>query len=76
MLEKSEGGIDWKHTNLHTIERVLTFLYYGDYNSPNPTLRNSEDQRNEVDESELKVDTRDAEHVANPEARAEGSPGS
>ena len=64
LLEKLEGRINWKHTNYRTIEQVLTFLYYGDYNSPDPTLRESEDQRNEVDESELRVDIRDAEHVA------------
>jgi hypothetical protein len=63
MVEKSEGRIVWEHTSVETVERVLTFLYHGDYNSPNPTLREIQDQLNEADEPEMRVDGRGAERV-------------
>ncbi|OAP59079.1 hypothetical protein AYL99_06377 [Fonsecaea erecta] len=37
--ESSEGCIDWTHTNSQTVERVLTWLYFGDYQSPDPVPR-------------------------------------
>jgi hypothetical protein len=71
MVERLEGRIEWEHTGIDTIEGVLTFLYYGDYNSPSPTLRESQDQRNKADESELKVDAKNVEHVAGLEKTAD-----
>ncbi len=64
-IETSQGRIDWTHTNDETIERVLTFLYWGDYNSPEPTLRENQDQRNNADEA------RDTEHIVDGEGRVE-----
>ncbi|KIW64166.1 hypothetical protein PV04_09119 [Phialophora macrospora] len=37
--ESSEGSIDWKHTSSPTVDRVLTWLYFRDYQSPNPVPR-------------------------------------
>lgn len=37
--ESSEGCIDWRHTSSQTVERVLTWLYLRDYQSPDPVPR-------------------------------------
>lgn len=37
--ESSQGCIDWKHTSFSTVERVVTWLYFRDYQSPNPVPR-------------------------------------
>jgi hypothetical protein len=37
--ESSEGCINWRHTSSQTVERVLTWLYFRDYQSPDPVLR-------------------------------------
>ncbi|KAH0834571.1 hypothetical protein FOPE_03683 [Fonsecaea pedrosoi] len=37
--ESSEGCIDWRHTRSQTVERILTWLYLRDYQSPDPVPR-------------------------------------
>ncbi|KIW81841.1 hypothetical protein Z517_04867 [Fonsecaea pedrosoi CBS 271.37] len=37
--ESSEGCIDWRHTSSQTVERILTWLYLRDYQSPDPVPR-------------------------------------
>ena len=55
--ESSEGCIDWKHTKIPTVERVLAFLYFGDYQSPEPVPRSKSDQPLEPNELREGADT-------------------
>lgn len=36
--ESTDGKIDWSHTELDTVQRVITYLYYKDYSGQDPVL--------------------------------------
>lgn len=37
--ECTDRTVDWSHTDLETIQRVITFLYFKDYKAPDPVER-------------------------------------
>ena len=51
--ESSEGYIEWKHTSVPTVKRVLSYLYCGDYYAPDPTPREIQSQHDKADECQL-----------------------
>ena len=68
--ESMEGCIDWTQTNLQTVERVMTWLYFRDYQSADPVPRENEKQSNEThclpQGSEAREDTQPVVGVVEP----------